>query len=165
MTRDLAGECRVRPAVEADASFILGLIGAFVDFGLPPGLDPDEHATAFGNHLTAALGTGAAVFVAVDESGRAVGFIHLQVVNDLVGRERAHISDLAVSEDARGHGVGGALLEFAEGWARDRGLGAIGLSAFATNHRALGVYERRGYAPTLITLAKQLTEAPRDGAS
>jgi RimJ/RimL family protein N-acetyltransferase len=50
--------------------------------------------------------------------------------------------------------AGAALLRFADAWARDRGMRHIGLTAFATNERALAVYRRLGYRPTLVTLTK-----------
>ncbi len=147
----------VRPATTADTDFVLGLVEAFVEFGLPPGCDEAQHAAAFADDLRAALGSQAAIFIAEDEEREPFGFVHLPIVNDLVGRPRAHVSDLAVSATARGRGIGAELLRFADAWARDRGARHIGLTAFASNDRALAVYRRLGYRPTLVTLNKPVS--------
>ena len=57
---------------------------------------------------------------------------------------------LAVAKDAEGKGVGRALLDASEQWARDRGSDRLTLSALVTNARARGIYERRGYAGEYI---------------
>ncbi|MFE6762638.1 GNAT family N-acetyltransferase [Streptomyces sp. NBC_01423] len=51
---------------------------------------------------------------------------------------------LAVSKEARGLGVGAALVRAVEDAARDRGLAAVDLHA---QTHALGFYERLGYEP------------------
>ena len=57
------------------------------------------------------------VLVAQEKAGDRLGFVSLTVREDVSGAERAHVADLAVSEDARGLGVGRALMAAAEAWA------------------------------------------------
>lgn len=62
----------------------------------------------------------------------------------------AHLSVLAVTEAAEGHGVGSALLDRCAKWARERQSDRLTLSALVTNVRARSLYERRGFAGEYI---------------
>ena len=53
-----------------------------------------------------------------------------------------------VDPEARGRGVGRALLEAAEAWGRDRGCTAASLSVTAGNSPAERLYRQAGYEPT-----------------
>jgi RimJ/RimL family protein N-acetyltransferase len=59
----------------------------------------------------------------------------------------AHVADigLMVAQGARRQGVGRALLEAAERWARSSGIAKIELHVFPYNDAALALYERAGY--------------------
>jgi ribosomal-protein-alanine N-acetyltransferase len=85
-------------------------------------------------------------FLVAERDGEVLGY----VVGDLTpnyGRDIGHIKDLAVREDARGQGIGGALL--------DRGLLALSLDGAAvvklevreTNEAALSLYLDAGFEP------------------
>jgi len=67
--------------------------------------------------------------------------------------EGAHVfavHGLAVAPHARGHGVGGALLEATEEHARRRGARKITLNVFATNAPARRLYARHGYVEVAL---------------
>jgi ribosomal protein S18 acetylase RimI-like enzyme len=66
------------------------------------------------------------------------------------------VSVIAVTEEAEGRGVGRALMEHAEKWARERGHDRITLSVFEGNRRARGLYERVGYAVEMRRYVKPL---------
>ena len=94
--------------------------------------------------------TGEALFVAEHE-GRLAGCAYLVTLTDYFNeRPHAHLSVLAVSEGAEGKGVGSALLDRSEAWARERGSDRLTLSALVTNSRARALYERRGFAGEYI---------------
>jgi RimJ/RimL family protein N-acetyltransferase len=59
----------------------------------------------------------------------------------------SHVADLGlmVSRDARGQGIGAALLAAAEEWARGVGVRKIELHVFPHNDVAIALYERSGY--------------------
>lgn len=59
----------------------------------------------------------------------------------------AHVADLGlmVARHARRQGVGRALLEAAEQWARSAGVTKIELHVFPHNDAAIGLYEGAGY--------------------
>lgn len=127
----------------------------FAEFDLPPGRDRAQLTGFFGRLLDAAFESGAEVFIA-ERDGEPVGFAHLHATTDLSGTPRAHLGDLAVAASADGTGVGRALMAFAERWARERGFDRIGLTAVATNARAIRIYERAGYAADTISMSKPL---------
>ena len=58
-----------------------------------------------------------------------------------------HVADLGlmVARDFRRRGVGRALMEAAEDWARDVGVAKIELHVFPYNLGAIALYERLGY--------------------
>jgi len=67
----------------------------------------------------------------------------------------AEIESLAVLEDARGRGVGEALIDRAAEEAAALGIEALELTAVATNTRALAFYERLGFRPWLVGLRRE----------
>lgn len=143
---------------EDDDDFILGLVPRFVDFSLPPWRRRHECIEGIRNDLMRHLDEQPAnsfLFVAEDDDGEPVGFIHLQKTQDYFnGRPNCHISDIAVDEDYEGRGVGRALLDHAETWAREHRCQLITLAVFPGNERARAIYESAGYAADLLRLAK-----------
>jgi GNAT superfamily N-acetyltransferase len=80
-------------------------------------------------------GDGGAVFVAVDESDRALGVASATRHATLhVDGGVAYITALVTDSNARGRGVGRALVSAIEQWARARG--AARLSVTSAEHRA-----------------------------
>ena len=86
--------------------------------------------------------------VARGPDGTVVGFAHLLFSLDTVGLSRIGIlEDIYVTEAARGTGVGGALLDAAERFARDNGLTRLTLSTAHQNRTAQRLYLTHGYVP------------------
>ena len=65
---------------------------------------------------------------------------------------------IAVDEEWRGHGIGTALMDAAEAWARSRGLDALELDVADPNGHARRLYERLGYGLVAHTLVKPLRQ-------
>jgi GNAT superfamily N-acetyltransferase len=95
-------------------------------------------------------------FVAV-EAGGIVGFVTAAERKHFTGAPEAHVGELAVDEDAEGRGVGRALMETVEAWARDRDLSRISLDTGAANLGARSFYAALGYEETDVRLSKALT--------
>ena len=55
------------------------------------------------------------------------------------------VNDLFVSPQARGQGVGAALLAFAQDWSAAEGLGYLMLETAKTNATAQSLYESQGW--------------------
>jgi ribosomal protein S18 acetylase RimI-like enzyme len=96
------------------------------------------------------------VLIAEAADKTSLGFISLKVREDAAGVERAHVADLAVTDNARRMGVGTTLMKAAELWARDLGIGLLSLDAWSTNESALAFYRRLGYAIESVCLIKRL---------
>ena len=115
--------------------------------------DPD----AFGGSLTEATERSD-----VDWQARAGSADHATFVADahdgLVGMATggpapdrpaiAAIYGMWVASEARGHGIGAALIDAVEAWARSAGYTSIGLGVTTTNAPAIRLYERSGFADT-----------------
>jgi len=78
--------------------------------------------------------------------------------------------------DARGHGIGQALVETVVGWARARGMSRVHLWVAENNGHARLLYERCGFSPTAerqplpsnvelieIGMARDASESPLEG--
>jgi RimJ/RimL family protein N-acetyltransferase len=85
----------------------------------------------------------AAVFVAERSDGALVG--RLSVARDQHPAS-SHVADLGlmVAHDARGQGIGTALLQAAVDWARDAGIRKLELHVFPWNEPAMRLYEKFG---------------------
>lgn len=87
-----------------------------------------------------------AVFVADRQNGRLGGFLELSVRNYAEGctGDTPYVESWYVDKDLRSRGVGRALMEAAEGWARDQGFLELASDAQLDNslshaaHQALG---------------------------
>lgn len=77
-------------------------------------------------------------------------------VDQIWGDRHAYIFLLYVSPTHRRCGIGAALMAEAETWAKTRGDRQIGLQVFSHNQPALSLYEKLGYAPQSIWMAKPL---------
>ena len=99
---------------------------------------------------------GAEAFVATID-GEPCGLVSVHPDKDyFTGHPRAYVDILVVAREAEGKGVGRALMDHVERWARDRGFREVVLDVFADNQRAIAFYERQGYRPDHVRMAKPL---------
>jgi aminoglycoside 6'-N-acetyltransferase len=109
-------------------------------------------------------------FVAVERDaaageGAVIGMVELWLRRPRAVRGSARIPRIevdlgvAVAEGWRGHGVGTALLQAAETWARERGAERMSLELDAENTGALRLYERMGYVTWGHTMDKAIEPA------
>lgn len=152
---------RIREASAEDGEFIITLLPRLVEFGPPPWRDREQMTATDRRVLSERLARrppGTAVFVAEDGGGAPLGFIHLQTATDYyTGEEHGHVADLVVAPEGEGRGVGRALLEKGEEWARARGFRWLTLSVFAQNVRAREVYRRLGFGEDIVKYVKELS--------
>lgn len=101
------------------------------------------------------LGPGAAIAQACDASGALLGAAVVLWMADTPA-PHAILQDIVAAPEARGRGVGGALLRFIEAAAKARGLGWLFLESGARNSRAHAFFAREGYDLISHTFAKRL---------
>ena len=132
----------VRRAVTTDADTIAPLFDAYRQFyGKPPDL---ERSRAF--ILERLEHNESVIFVAEDESGRALGFVQLfPSFTSVQARRLWVLNDLYVSDTARGLGVGRALMNAARDHAIETGAKRLTLETMDDNERAWKLYESLGY--------------------
>jgi GNAT superfamily N-acetyltransferase len=149
----------VRTARATDRGFVLDAAARLAAFGPPPWRTAAELVEGEARTLRDFFESpddGSRLFIA--ESGdHRLGFALLEELRDYFTLERhGHIGILAVTEEAEGKGVGGALMRAAESWARDRGYRTLTLNVFGGNRHARDVYEHLGFVQDTIKYMKVL---------
>lgn len=152
----------IRAAREEDRAFILSLARRLADFDLPAWRTPDEVEAGTRRWLEKAISsssTAACILVAErGGGGELVGFIYAHEEQDFfTGETYAHISEVAVSEEAQGTGTGTLLMEAIERWAKEMSYSRISLNVFTSNERARRLYERLGYSTETVKYMKLLS--------
>jgi GNAT superfamily N-acetyltransferase len=77
--------------------------------------------------------------------GRAVGWVHVLCAEYVDAEAFVVIGGLVVDRNHRRLGIGRALMDRAEGWARERGCSVVRLTSSATRSAAHRFYEDLGY--------------------
>jgi GNAT superfamily N-acetyltransferase len=148
----------VRPYVPSDREFVLSLAPRLA-IGIPSWRDPQKMTATAQGWITGSIeqhGKKTMVFVAVDEQGERLGFATVSHSTHFTGERQAYIGELASSEEAEKRGVGKALAQACEQWAREQGYRILSLATGAANERALGFYRHMGYLNEDVTLVKLL---------
>jgi ribosomal protein S18 acetylase RimI-like enzyme len=143
----------IRPAHAGDREFVLAMADRLVSFDVPAFRTKAELAEGDRRALAAWFDNPKAdeAMLVAEVDGQPAGCAYLVTLVDYFNeRPHAHLSVLAVAADAEGKGVGSALLDHAQAWARERGSDRLTLSALVTNSRARGLYERRGFSGEYI---------------
>jgi aminoglycoside 6'-N-acetyltransferase I len=101
------------------------------------------------------------VLVAEDATGKLIGFAEVGTRAYAEGCETSPVGFLEgwfVEEYARGSGVGRALVQAAETWARDRGLSEFGSDTWLDNEASILAHQSLGFAVTerLVCFLKRL---------
>jgi GNAT superfamily N-acetyltransferase len=132
----------IRPAGPDDADAIHELIVALAVFEREP-----DAVQATPASLRAQLAAERPPFecLLAEEDGRAVGFaLFFPTYSTWEGRPGLYLEDLFVREEARGVGVGKALLAACARLAVERGYGRLELAALDWNTPAIGFYASLG---------------------
>ncbi len=109
-------------------------------------------------------GTGRLLVARCGATATPRGYAFLRTVPDSptfdFGGRRGEVESLVVAADARGAGIGTALLEAARAEARRLGCAYWSVSVMEANAGAVQVYERAGFRPWLRELAAPVDAAP-----
>ena len=135
-------ETPLRLAGPADAGAVTGLIADFRDFlGANRPANAEIEAT-----VSTLIGNRSTEFLLAGEP--ETGFAQIRYrLSVWTGNEDAWLEDLFVKPDARGAGLGRALVEASVGRARSRGCSRIQLDCNRDNEAAVRLYESAGFAP------------------
>lgn len=148
----------VRLGRRDDTDWAMAVAPQLADFGLPPWRDYDvfveECRTSIKTSLEA-TGADRVVFVAETAPNHPVGLANLVLApNPNTGRRNAFVSDLVVDVANRNRGVGGALLQRSEEWAREQGADGLVLAVFQDNVGARRLYERLGFRDDVVRVVR-----------
>lgn len=102
-----------------------------------------------------------AAFFVAEQQGTLVGIIQCYLrttppLSFVTPRRFVHIEDLVVSEQVQHQGVGQALTERVQQWAREQGATEIELDVWEFPASASPFYEKLGYQTTRRHMRKQL---------
>lgn len=143
----------IRPAQPTDRDFVLSMADRLVSFDVPAFRSKAEFAEGDRRALAEwfrQTKPDEALFIA-ELDGQPAGCAYLVTLVDFfTERPHAHLSVLAVTAEAEGRGVGSALLDYSQAWARQRGSDHLTLNSLVSNARARAFYERRGFAGEYI---------------
>lgn len=81
----------------------------------------------------------------VCEENSVKGWIHLELVSDLIEEKKVEIKALVVDQNERSKGTGSLLVKAALEWAKTYGVTTIYLSCNIIRDRAHAFYEREGF--------------------
>jgi GNAT superfamily N-acetyltransferase len=130
----------IRPATPADVPAIAELSG---QLGYPMTVrEAAERLAAIQQH------PDHAVLVADDGDGVSIAWIHVFGTYHLMEPPTAEIGGLIVGEGHRSAGLGQALVEAGEAWARAAGFDGMLVHSNVVRRRAHVFYERLGYRCT-----------------
>jgi len=154
----------IRLASPASTADVAALAGLRFRWRHNEGGERGELATfepAFAAWCAEHAGTHVAFLGEVD--GGAVGMAWLGILTRVPGPERFRrrsgvVQSVYVRREARGHGLGAALVDAVVAHARDLGLGYL---VVHPSEQSYPVYERAGFAPTRSVLELGLTEPRR----
>ncbi len=101
------------------------------------------------------------IMLNAEEAGQAVGwaFAHDEKGEVcVVEPERRHgfLAELYLIPEARGKGLGRALIKGCEAWAKERGHKLLTVGVLAGNPAAIRAYEGAGYAPYVTIMRRYL---------
>lgn len=106
-------------------------------------------------------------FFVAARDGEAIGWLHAAIVEYFESGACAVINGLVVDSRCRGEGIGRLLLQQAEQWAQDAGVGIVRVWSSDQRQRAHRFYEREGYrvAKTQLAFVKAVDGESRDLAA
>lgn len=150
-------EIKIRDADSGDLDAMVGLLYELFSIEIDFTFD---HQTQYRGLSLMLDGCGKHRCIKVAEVEEAVvGMVTAQMlISTAQGSPVALIEDMVAAATHRGMGIGRALMEAIEQWARQRNATRMQLLAERTNFQALEFYDRIGWLPTqLICLRRKWT--------
>ena len=131
------GECEIRKAEAADATAMALLNRTALGYHYPAPETEKRVAAILADE-------NQRIFVAV-EGARLVGYLHAAMYEVTFAPLMVNVQAIAVHSDGRRRGIGKALMQQAEDWAKE--IGAAGVRSIAGGHRkgSYAFYESNGF--------------------
>ena len=160
MSEVLIREARLPEDKSACLSFIAGLQRYEHRFELDRRIDPavaEDYLAVLTKRVAKHQGR---IFIA-EMDGAAIGWAVFVVEQNAIyvvedERTYGYVADLFVHEEARGRGIGQALIAACEAVGRALGLKLMMIGVLAGNKRTASIYARAGYSPYATELRKYL---------
>ena len=134
---------KIRPVTARDAAAWLTMRCEL----WPDGTEP-EHRQEIEQFLAGQADEPKAVLIARDASGTATGFAELSIRSYAEGcrtRRIAYLEGWFVASEARGRGIGRALVESAEAWGRRQGCTEFASDAQPDNRASIAAHRAVGF--------------------
>lgn len=126
--------------------------------------DPMQHAA----HWQQSIGGVKSTTFVCEETGRLVGFVTVFIAHDasplVHPTPYARVGSISVTRDRQRAGIGKALMQHAEAWARQRGVTDLRLHVWDFNRNAMALYAALGYDVRSHVLGKRL-DPPADSGT
>ena len=121
----------------------------------------DDHASEIADYLAGKCRDVVQAFVAETAAGELAGFVELNIRNYAEGtsaRRVPYVEGWFVAAPFRGAGVGRALMQRAERWAREQGCSELASDAELHNERSIAIHKRLGFEETdrIVCFLKRL---------
>ena len=140
----------IRPAAPSDAPILCELLA---QLGYPASVTEIRGRL----HAVASF-PRAAAFVAMNGFGEVVGLVTTHIFPSIHDREPvAWLTTLVVLEDARGAGIGSALVKHVEHWATRNGAKRLSVTSGMQRKATHEFYAKRDYETTGLRFTKKLT--------
>lgn len=162
---EIKTDFEIRQAYEEDVPEILELIKALAEF---ENLSDEVVATEELLKITLfGINSPAEVQIAYDKNNTLGFALYFRSFSTFLGRPGIYLEDLYVRENARGKGVGEALLRRLAQRTREIGGGRLEWAVLNWNEPAIGFYQKMGAAPldewtTYRVTGKNLQELAED---
>ncbi len=145
----MADSVAIRAATPADAPVVSELL-AQLGYPAPVTEIPDRL-------LAIADFPNAAAFVATNRYGEVVGLVTAHLIPSIHDSDPvAWLTTLVVLEDARGAGIGSALVRHVERWAVEKGAKRLSVTSGIQRLATHDFYEKRDYERTGLRFSKHL---------
>jgi GNAT superfamily N-acetyltransferase len=132
----------IAPVSDAEFEQLLPLIGAYQRFYEVEDVDEERNRSFFRRFLAP---SEAGMLIGARDGGRFLGYACLYWhFSSTLARETVLMNDLYVEADARGKGVGRALIEASRDVARERGAAHLEWATAPDNHTAQRLYDSTG---------------------
>lgn len=120
-------------------------------FTIEQDFNPDVARQQHGLKLLLQNPVTANICVARNSAGKVIGMVTAQlVISTAQGAASAWIEDMVVAAEYRGRGIGKALLNTAQAWAKSRGATRLLLLVDTSNSEGLAYYDHLNWQSTQL---------------